>query len=403
MFSSSSATATAAATAVVLGCLLAGCGNDSQPAPPSVPVTAPLPLRTLYVQAPLTGPAAGEGRAIVDAVRLVVQQHDGQAGQVRVAVRALNDGGTPPFATDLERCARNAARAASDPGALAVIGTYELACSKRALQALQPAGLLLVSPLNAAQSLPGALRLAPTVADEGTATAELAASLGATRIALVSQRQGASAPFEAALVATAAASGAEPVLELDASGSTPQEIAGVLQDAQIQVVALAGSPGTWATDLLREIALVPEAARPSVVAPETFDTLAFVDGAGAAAEGVRVISRFVPAEQLGGSASDFATAYADLHGQPPPVATYAADAAESVFAAVGNGDGERAQVAAALRALPVHDALLGRWAATATGGITPRRLAVLVVAGGAFRVERVVSVSDPLPPSGDVK
>jgi ABC-type branched-subunit amino acid transport system substrate-binding protein len=340
---------------------------------------------------------------MVDAVRLVVQQHDGQAGQVRVAVRALNDGGTPPFATDPERCARNAARAAADPGALAVIGTYELACSKRALKVLQPAGLLLVSPVNAAESLPGALRLAPTVGDEGTATAELAASLGATRIALVSQRQGAAAQFESALVAAAAASGTEPVLELDASASTPQEIAGVLQDGQIQVVALAGSPGTWATDLLREIALVPEAARPSVVAPETFNTLGFVDGAGAAAEGVRVISRLVPAEQLGGSASDFATAYADLHGQPPPVATYAAEAAESVLSAVGSGDGERAQVAAALRALPAHDALLGRWAATATGGITPRRLAVLVVDGGAFRVERVVSVSDPLPPSGDVK
>jgi hypothetical protein len=247
------------------------------------------------------------------------------------------------------------------------------------------------------------LRLAPTVGDEGTATSELAASLGATRIALVSQRPGAAGPFESALVAAAAANGAEPVLELDASDSTSREIAGVLRDGQIQVVALAGSPGTWATDLLRAIALLPEAARPSVVAPETFDTLGFVGGAGAAAEGVRVISRLVPAEQLGGSASDFAAAYADLHGQPPPVATYAADAAESVLTAIGSGDGERAQVAAALRALPVHDALLGRWAATATGGITPRRLAVLVVEGGAFRVERVVSVSDPLPPSGDVK
>jgi ABC-type branched-subunit amino acid transport system substrate-binding protein len=241
------------------------------------------------------------------------------------------------------------------------------------------------------------------VGDEGTATAQLAASLGATRIAVVSQRQGAGAAFESALVAAAAAGGAEPVLELDASASTPQDLAGVLQDARIQLVVLAGSPGTWATDFLHALALLPEAARPSVVAPETFNTLGFVDGAGAAAEGVRVISRLVPAEQLGGSASDFATAYADLHGQPSPVATYAAEAAESVLSAVGSGDGERAQVAAALRALPAHDALLGRWAATATGGITPRRLAVLVVDGGAFRVERVVSVSDPLPASGDVK
>jgi hypothetical protein len=60
-------------------------------------------------------------------------------------------------------------------------------------------------------------------------------------------------------------------------------------------------------------------------------------------------------------------------------------------------------MAGALAALPAHDALLGRWASTPTGGITPRRLAVLVVAGGTFRVERVVSVAEPLPVSGDVK
>ena len=117
-----------------------------------------------------------------------------------------------------------------------------------------------------------------------------------------------------------------------------------------------------------------------------------------------MISRFVPAEQLGGSARSFATAYADLHGQPPPVAAYAADAAEAVLAAVGSGDGSRAQVAAALAG-----AARPRRAARPLGGDARRaasrrgRLAVLVVDGGAFRVERVVSVSDPLPPSGDVK
>ena len=60
----------------LLGCLCwPACGDDAQPAPPTTAATAPPPLRTLYVQAPLSGPAADEGRAMVDAVRLVVDQH----------------------------------------------------------------------------------------------------------------------------------------------------------------------------------------------------------------------------------------------------------------------------------------------------------------------------------------
>jgi hypothetical protein len=110
----------------------------------------------------------------------------------------------------------------------------------------------------------------------------------------------------------------------------------------------------------------------------------------------------VPAEQLGGRARSFAQAYADLHGEPPAVATYAAAAAEAVLDAASTG-ATRAAVAHALLTEPAHDALLGSWAATRAGGITPRRLAVLSVTGGAFRAERVVSVSDPLPASGDVK
>ena len=393
-----------ALAAALAGCLLAaGCGTDSQQAPAPTTAPPPLPLRTLYVQAPLTGPAADQGRAMVDAVRLVVDQHSGVAGKVRVRVRPLDDAGSAPGATEPARCAANAARAAADPTALAVIGTYELACSKRALAVFEPAGLWLVSPVNAADALPGALRLAPSEGDEGAAAVQIARQLEATRVAVIAQRPGAETAFASAIVAGAPAAGIGPVLELDASNASPATLVEDLQDAQIQLVALAGSPGTWATDFLDTLSALPEAVRPAVVAPETFDTLGFIDGARAAAEGVHVLSRLVPAEQLGGSARSFASAYADLHGQPPPVATYAADAAEAVFTAIGTGDASRSQVAAALAALPAHDALLGRWAATPAGGITPRLLAALIVDGGAFRVERVLSVSDPLPPSGDVK
>jgi hypothetical protein len=252
-----------------------------------------------------------------------------------------------------------------------------------------------VSPVNAAGTLRGALRLAPTPRDEGAAAAQLARALGATGIAIVSERHGAAAAFAAGLAATAPGLGAAPVASLDASATPIDDLVTQIGAARVQVVALAGSPGVWAIDLLRALAFVPQATRPSVVAPQSFDTLAFLGSAGAAAEGLRVISRLVPAEQLGDRARSFAGAYADLHGQPPPVAVYAADAAQTVLDAAATSGASRAAMARALAAVPAHDALLGRWAGTTTGGITPRRLAVLTVTGGAFRVERVVSVADP--------
>jgi hypothetical protein len=169
------------------------------------------------------------------------------------------------------------------------------------------------------------------------------------------------------------------------------------------VVALAGSPGPWAAELLRALALEPEVLRPDVVAPQSFHSLAFLDAAGPAAEGVHVLSRLVPAEELGGGATGFAEAYAALHGQPPRVAVYAAAAAEAVLEAATTASGSRASMAAALLALPDHDSLIGRWAATPSGGVAPRRIAVLDVADGAFRDERMLTVGEGLPSSGDVK
>jgi hypothetical protein len=195
------------------------------------------------------------------------------------------------------------------------------------------------------------LRLAPAPRDEGAAAAQLARALGATGIAIVSERHGAAAAFAAGLAASAPGLGAGPVARLDASAAPIDDLVTQIGAARVQVVALAGSPGVWATDLLRALSFVPQATRPSVVAPEAFDTLAFLGSAGAAAEGLRVISRFVPAEQLGDRARGFAGAYADLHGQPPPVALYAADAAQTVLDAAATSGASRASMARALAAV----------------------------------------------------
>ena len=355
----------AAACAALLACLTvlaAGCGDDGaatcarhhRGGPAGAPAHA---LRAGAAD------RAGRRRGPRHGGRGAPRRRPGarMAGDVRVIVRTLDDGGVEG-ATDPRRCADNAGRAVADPRALAVIGTYELACSERALRVLRPAGLLLVSPLNAAGNLPGALRLAPTTADQGTAAAQLAEALGATRVAIVSQSRACHRVRDRSRLGRGGRrhrSGRRSGCLRDADPRAHGRAAG----GAVEVVALAGSPGPGG-HLLRAIAAVPKAQRPSVVAPQAFGTLAFLDDAGAAAEGLRVLSRFVPAEQLGGDARDFAGAYADLHGQPPPVALYAADAARAVLEAVAGTTASRAAVATALRALPPHDGLLGRWAAT---------------------------------------
>ena len=344
---------------------------------------------------------------MVDAVRLVVGQARGLAGEVRVIVRTLDDGGTA-YRDRPGRAAPPTPRARSPiPGALAVIGTYELACSERALQVLRPAGLLLVSPLNAAGNLPGALRLAPTTGDQGTAAAQLAKALEATRVAIVSQRprrrDGVRDRRSRPRRRRRHRSGRRSGRVRDAARRAHGRAARGRARPGRRAGRLAGPLGDRAA--ARDRARCRRRSAPAVVAPQAFDTLAFLDEAGAAADGVRVISRFVPAEQLGGDARSFAGAYADLHGQPPPVAIYAADAARAVLEAasarrrLARGDGERRCAALPAARRPARP--LGRDAGGRHHAAAPRG-ARWSPAGRSAR-ERVVSVAEPLPSSGEVK
>ena len=138
---------------------------------------------------------------MVDAVRLVVDQArraGGQGARDRARARRRRVRHSPP----IRRAApRNAGAAAADPAALAVIGTYELACSERALARAAAGGA--VARLAAQRRAP-ASRGAPPRADGGRpGRGGGAAREGARRqraSAIVSQRPGAATAFATALV-----------------------------------------------------------------------------------------------------------------------------------------------------------------------------------------------------------
>ena len=223
---------------------------------------------------------------MVDAVRLVVDQH-GRAGRARCAsscARWTTAAGAP-VATDPARCAAQRGDAQRPiPRALAVIGTYELACSERALQVLRPAGLLLVSPLNAADRAAGGA--APRADARATRAPRPRSSRARSGPRASPSSASARAPRRRSRSALVGGGSAPNGVEPGAGSWTPRRLDAAghrrasCEAAHIQVVALAGSPGHLGRRApARRSRSCRRRVRPAVVAPQTFDTLAFLDGA----------------------------------------------------------------------------------------------------------------------------
>ena len=128
-----------------------------------------------------------------------------------------------------------------------MIGTYELSCSERALRSCGRPGSLLVSPVNAADDLPGALRLAPTLRRSG----HRGGAARRRRSARRASRSSASGPARPARSRPRSRrrrrAPARPGRRARRVGdAVTEELVTELLAGRVQLVALAGSPGPWA-------------------------------------------------------------------------------------------------------------------------------------------------------------
>jgi branched-chain amino acid transport system substrate-binding protein len=107
------------------------------------------PVARVYSSQPLQGPAAAEGRDLIAAERLAVEQ----AGRARVTYVPLDDSTAAAGGWDRDRVTANATRAAGDRCAVAYLGEYNSGASAVSLPVTNRGGLLQVSPANAAEQL----------------------------------------------------------------------------------------------------------------------------------------------------------------------------------------------------------------------------------------------------------
>jgi branched-chain amino acid transport system substrate-binding protein len=144
---------TALAALAALAAFASGCGSTDEDAELAV-----------YLSAPLSGPAAGDGRDIADAARMALADAGGQAGGVRVSLKVLDDAG--PGGADAVRAAANARTATGDSSAIAYVGELDSGTTRTSLPITNEADLLQVSPGASAVDLTRAAPGSDQVPDE---------------------------------------------------------------------------------------------------------------------------------------------------------------------------------------------------------------------------------------------
>jgi branched-chain amino acid transport system substrate-binding protein len=111
------------------------------------------PAGLIVSDLPMRGDSAERSQQQVEAIRLVLEQNDWNAGSTTVGFQACDDSIASTGLWDEATCRSNAKGYADDPKVLGVIGTYNSGCAAEEIPILNKADLAMISPGNTAVCL----------------------------------------------------------------------------------------------------------------------------------------------------------------------------------------------------------------------------------------------------------
>jgi hypothetical protein len=156
-------------------------------------------------------------------------------------------------------------------------------------------------------------------------------------------------------------------------------------------VYLGGYPFDNGPRLVKQLreTLGPEA---QIIAPDAWNNLAVVEGAGAAAEGFSPTIAVLPNDQLPAAGRDFAAEFEDRFGaRPCCFSVHTAQAAHLLLDAIADSGGSRAQVLEKLFEARVEDGYVGSFEIDRYGDTTLNTIAVYRIEGGRLRFQTAIT------------
>lgn len=132
------------AVALTVLALVSGCGAPAAEGDPEL---------TVYVSAPMSGPARDEGRDVADGARLALADAENEAGGIAVSAEYLDVAGRNENRSDPATAAANARAATEDSTSIAYIGELDSAASRISVPITNSADILQVAPGSGASDL----------------------------------------------------------------------------------------------------------------------------------------------------------------------------------------------------------------------------------------------------------
>ena len=418
-----------AALAAAAALTSAACGEDgrNENIPPARPVESsgcsPVafggegrPDFLIAVPTTLQGEYTGHGVQVTQALKMVLAERGWRAGDYTVGLQVCDEVAATGDAASPTKCRRHARAFVRNRSVLVVHGPQTSTCAIEMVPILNrapggPLPMLSAGPsyLGLTRSGPGVgrdepqkyfptgqrsfLRIGPADDAQGAAAALYAKEEGARRVFVLNDGEpygfGVAEAFR--LAAEGIGLSVEGTGRWDPKARELGALAERVRRGGADTVYLGGYPFDNGPRLVKQLreTLGPEA---QIIAPDAWNNLAVVEGAGAAAEGFSPTIAVLPNDELPAAGRDFAAEFEDRFGaRPCCYSVHTAQATHLMLDAIADSGGSRAQVLEKLFEARVEDGYVGSFEIDRYGDTTLNTIAVYRIEDGRLRFQTAIT------------
>jgi branched-chain amino acid transport system substrate-binding protein len=376
---------------------------------------------TIYSSLPLQGASRAQTKAMVDGIKLALDQVGSKAGSIAINYKSLDDSTAQAGAWTPEAASANARKAAQDPSTAVYIGEFNSGASAVSIPILNEAGVPQISPANTAVGLttnePGATpgepdkyypsgqrtyaRIVPKDTIQGAALVTLMKEDGCTKAQLTNDKEvyGAGLAGDIALAAKTQNLTIVSNEAIDKNAANFRSVAAKAKGAGADCMVFAGVTANGAVQLYKDFAAALPTAKlygGDGVCESGFAN-AKQGGLPASVAGrTKCTVATLPPSEYGADAKKFFSDFTKKYGEknPDPYAIYGYEAMRlALDTIVRSKTGAKADVLKALFDTKDRQSVLGTYSIDQNGDTSLTDYGVFSLTGGQVKFAKVIKAA----------